>query len=66
MEKTTRMMRPRTLAEVDPDEEGIPYAVWKAKQLNELFKQYGVQKEPARIQPWVIADGLKKFTSSET
>lgn len=56
------MKKPRTLAEVPADEKGIPYAMWKAKQLNELFRRHGVGKEPGKIQPWVITDGLRKFT----
>jgi hypothetical protein len=35
------------LADVDPDEPGIPYAQWKAAQLNEIFRRHGM-----RGQPW--------------
>ena len=53
---------PRTLADVPPDERGTPYAAWKAKQLNELFREHGTA--PSSILPSTVEHGLKKYEES--
>lgn len=55
------MKKKRTLAEVPPEEKGTPYAVWKAAELNRIFKEHGLQKQPAKILPSTVEDGLVKY-----
>jgi hypothetical protein len=43
----------------DP-ESGVPYAQWKAEMLNRIFAEHGVLKQPGRISPATIEDGLCK------
>jgi hypothetical protein len=43
----------------DPDA-GIPYCEWRARQLNELFRQHGQTGQPGRITAATVADGLGK------
>ena len=38
----------------------MSYAEWKAQELNALFKQHGVLKQPARITPRTVQDGIDK------
>lgn len=56
-------MKKRKLSEVDPDERGIPYAVWKAKQLNRIFEKHGLQGKPGKILPSTVQDGLEKYAA---
>lgn len=51
---------PRTLAAVDPDERGTPYAEWKAAQLNELFRQHGQTGQSGRITGATVQNALEK------
>lgn len=48
----------RTLAEVDPEQDGIPYTQWKADQLNELFRRHGTPGQHAHITAAAVADSL--------
>jgi hypothetical protein len=48
---------PETPAE---EARGLPYAEWKAQQLNELFRQHGVMGQPGRISAATVADGILK------
>jgi hypothetical protein len=36
---------------------GVPYAEWKARQLNELFRERGMTGESGRITPETMTDG---------
>jgi hypothetical protein len=46
---------------VDPLEDGISYAQWKADQLNRIFQEHGALKEPAKITADTVQDGLDKL-----
>jgi hypothetical protein len=52
-----------TLAAPDPEAPGIPYATWKADQLNRIFAEHGTAG-PGRIKPETVQDGLLKFRLS--
>jgi hypothetical protein len=56
----------RTLADIPPEQAGTPYCEWRARQLNELFRQHGVLKQPGRIKPETIMDGLEKYLRRTT
>lgn len=43
---------------------GIPYAEWKARYLNELFRNHGVLGVAARIKAATVTDGLIKNTAA--
>ena len=47
-------------ADVDPDEQGISYAQWKADQLNAIFAEHGALGAPGRIVASTVEDGLTK------
>jgi hypothetical protein len=38
----------------------VPYAEWKAQQLNQLFRLHGRTGQPGRIKPETVQDGLEK------
>jgi hypothetical protein len=55
----------KTLADIDPDAKGVPYAIWKARQLNRLFEHEGLQKQAGKILPPTVEDGLKKYSPQQ-
>ena len=50
----------KRLADIDPDERGVPYTQWRADQLNELFRRHGRLGEPGRLTAQTVEDGLTK------
>ena len=50
----------KTLAELDPDACGIPYAEWKAQELNRIFLERGAMGKPGEITAATVVDGLEK------
>jgi hypothetical protein len=53
------------LADVAPEAPGIPYATWKADQLNRIFAEHGTAG-PGRIKPETIMDSLEKYLRRTT
>ena len=51
-------VEPTTLADVDPEQGGIPYTQWKGNELNELFHRHGTPGQHAHITAAAIADSL--------
>jgi hypothetical protein len=49
---------PIHLSDIDPEQRGIPYAKWKADQLNRLFLEQGAMRERARITPRTVEHGM--------
>jgi hypothetical protein len=61
VEEYRRVFDVRDIRVVRHDEErGIPYAQWKAAQLNRIFARQGALKEAGRITAETIQDGLDK------
>jgi hypothetical protein len=50
---------PPTLADIDPDAPGVPYAEWKARELNRIFAEHG-SGGAGRITAATVTDGLMK------
>src|SRR5262249_26297362 len=48
------------LADLDPDVPGVPFAQWKADQLNELFRRHGLLGVAGGITAGTVEDGLAK------
>jgi hypothetical protein len=53
-----------TLAGAAPDERGVPYAQWKARELNRIFAQHGTGGA-GRITAAAVEDGLEKEANRE-
>ena len=49
------------LFDLDPDAEGVPWAVWYAEQSNSRWMEEGVTKQPGRLKPGTVTDGLLKY-----
>jgi hypothetical protein len=50
----------KRLADIDPDQTGIPYGEWQAARLNAIFAEHGVLGEPGRITAETVQGGLEK------
>jgi len=49
-----------TLADINPEQRGIPYANWMAEQLNRMFLDQGLMRQLARITAATVAHGMTK------